>query len=203
MAIVKNGDLSGTIGNAIHYTHYDKKCVRSSPLKVKNPKTPEQQKQRSKLKSATAFVSRNLNTLIRPYWNPEGRRQHMSGQNLFCKLNVHAFDENGEPVFSLLKPITGNLGGFEGLEVKFLSEEGIIEISWINNARDHKTSGNNALKIFGFGPDDRVREIPCDSKRKDEFCSTQTDYPMLFLFFWNENLEIASEHEWVKRENGE
>ncbi len=201
MARIQNDKLSGLIGNAIISSRYGKPYIRSRPLHVKNPKTPAQQNQRSKFKAATEFVSRNLNSLIRPYWNPEARRQRMTGQNLFFKLNIHAFDENGLADLSFLKPVTGNLGGFENLEVICLADD-TIELRWTNNSRDSKTNENNHLIVFGCDAQNYVHNLKCNSKRKDEYCCIQTDYPILFLFFWNENLEIASEYEWVKRVDG-
>lgn len=200
MAGDKNNFISGSVGDFVFSHRYGKPYIKSKPGEVKNPKTPIQQKQRGKFKAANAFVSLNLHNLIRPYWNPQARLQQMTGQNLFCKLNVHAFDENGQPDLTLLKPVVGDLGGFEGLEVKFLPE-GIIEIRWANNTRDRKTNENNHLIIFGLDAQNYAHDLKCNSKRKDEFCTIKTDYPVLFLFFWNENLQIASEHAWVRVEN--
>jgi len=117
MARIRNDKLSGILANVIFSNRFGKPYIKSRPSKVKNPKTPAQQKQRSKFRDANAFVSRNLHQLIRPYWNPEARRQQMTGQNLFCKLNMHAFDENGNPDFDILKPVSGDLGGFELLKI--------------------------------------------------------------------------------------
>ena len=117
MARIRNDKLSGILANAIFSNRFGNPYIKRRPLKVKNPKTPAQQKQRSKFRAANAFISRNLHQLIRPYWNPEARRQQMTGQNLFCKLNMHAFDENGNPDFDILKPVSGDLGGFEDLKI--------------------------------------------------------------------------------------
>jgi len=117
MARIQDNKLSGRLANVIFSNRFGKPYIKSRPLKVKNPKTPAQQKQRSKFRAANAFISRNLYQLIRPYWNPEARRQQMTGQNLFCKLNMHAFDENGNPDFDILKPVSGDLGGFENLKI--------------------------------------------------------------------------------------
>ena len=205
MARIKNDTMSGLVGPVVISSRYGKPYVKSRSVKVNDPKTPTQLEQRNKFKAATQFVSCNLHQLIRPYWNPEARLQQMSGQNLFCKLNIHAFDENGIPDIERLKPVTGNLGGFEQLEVAFLSE-GTIEIRWINNARDKKTSENNQLKVFSIDQQYVTKEIPCTGIRKDEFCTLQadmTDLIYLFLFFWNEKLKITSAHEWVRVEGVE
>jgi len=202
MARIRNDKLSGRLANAIFSSRYGKPYIKSRPSKVKNPKTPAQQKQRSKFRDANAFVSRNLHQLIRPYWNPEARCQQLSGQNLFCKINIHAFDENGNPDFDILKPVSGDLGGFENLNVDFL-DNNIIEIRWTNNARDRKTNENNCLKIFGLDAQNYAHDLNCNSKRKDEFCKIQSEMNVFFLFFWNENLKIASEHRWVREKNSE
>lgn len=71
MASIKDKLLSGLVGPVIISHRYGKTYIRSKPSKVKNPRTPGQINQRGKFKAATQFVSRNLDTLIRPYWNPE------------------------------------------------------------------------------------------------------------------------------------
>lgn len=202
MARIQNDKLSGVLGNVVFSNRFGNSYIKSHASKVKNPKTAAQQKQRSKFRSANAFISRNLRVLIRPYWNPEARRQQMTGQNLFYKLNMHAFDENGNPDFYTLKPVTGDLGGFENLNVNFL-DDNIIEIHWINNARDRKTNENNWLKIFELNDQNYVHELNSESKRKDEFCKIQSKMNVFFLFFWNNELKVASEHRWVRKENSE
>ncbi|MFC2107384.1 DUF6266 family protein [Bacteroidota bacterium] len=202
MARIKNDTLSGTLGNVTLSSRFGKPYIKSRPAKVYDPKTPTQLKQRGKFKAATEFVSQNLHQLIRPYWNPEARRQQMTGQNLFNKLNIHAFDENGNPDLEQLKPVIGNLGGFENLELSFLSDD-TIEISWTNNSRDKKTNASNQLKVFGIDQLYITTEILCNARRKDECCTLQANLiglTRLFLFFWNDKLEICSKHEWGRVE---
>jgi len=66
MARIRNDKLSGILANAIFSNRFGNPYIKRRPLKVKNPKTPAQQKQRSKFRAANAFISRNLHQLIRP-----------------------------------------------------------------------------------------------------------------------------------------
>jgi len=200
MASIKDKTLSGLVGPLIISHRYGKTYLRSKPCTVKNPRTPGQMKQRGKFKAASAFVSRNLDELIRPYWNPEARRNGMSGQNLFCKLNTHAFSEDGYPDMASLKPTAGCLGGLDSLKLEMKDENSLCFI-WNNNARDKKTSGKNALKIFGISLELKVEELQCNATRQAESFLLElntTKYNHFFLFFWNKDLEQASPAVWIE-----
>ncbi len=199
MASIKDKLLTGLVGPVIISHRYGKAYVRSKPSKVKNPRTPGQVNQRGKFKAATQFVSRNLDELIRPYWNPEARRNAMSGQNLFCKLNTHAFDSDGFPDITRLKLTTGNLGEVNNLRLE-MAEDTIIRFIWNNNSRDKKTSEENEFKLFGMNLDLVVKELPCNAIRKHEafvMDLKQNTFSYLFCFFWNPQLQLASNSEWI------
>ena len=56
MARIRNDKLSGILANVIFSNRFGNPYIKSRPLKVKNPKTPAQQKQRSKFRAANAFL---------------------------------------------------------------------------------------------------------------------------------------------------
>jgi len=199
MASIKDKLISGLVGPVIISHRYGKTYIRSKPTKVKNPRTPGQVVQRGKFKAASQFVSRNLDELIRPYWNPEGRRNAMSGQNLFCKLNTHAFNSDGFPDITRLKLTTGDLGEINDLKVEKAGDS-IIRFIWNNNSRDKKTSEENQFKLLGMNLDLIVKELPCDAIREhEEFTLDLKEHTFvyLFCFFWNPQLQLASNNEWI------
>ena len=199
MASIKDKLLTGLVGPVIISHRYGKTYIRSKPSHVKNPRTPGQVIQRGKFKAATQFVSRNLDELIRPYWNPEAKRNSMSGQNLFCKLNTHAFNAEGYLDVTRLKLTTGNLGEVNNLKLEMAGDTSIRFI-WSNNSRDKKTSEENQFKLFGMNQDLVVKELPCDAIRKQKsFVLDFKKYTFLYLFcfFWNPQLQLASNSEWI------
>lgn len=199
MANIKDKLLTGLIGPVIISHRYGKAYLRSKPIAVKNPRTPGQMNQRGKFKAASNFVSLNLMELIRPYWNPEARRNAMSGQNLFCKLNTHAFNADGVVDMLRLKLTCGDLGEVEDLKLE-MSQRGCFRLNWNNNSRDKKTSGLNEFKLFAMKPNLKVVEIQSSAIRKNEFFEFDLNvscYSYLFCFFWNQKLELASESEWI------
>ncbi|BAX82645.1 DUF6266 family protein [Labilibaculum antarcticum] len=199
MANIKDKLLTGLVGQVIISHRYGKTYLRSKPTHVKNPRTPGQVNQRGKFKAASNFVSLNLVELIRPFWNPEARRNAMSGQNLFCKLNTHAFTIDGVPDMAKLKLTSGDLGGIEEFKAVIIEKNSIC-FNWHNNSRDKKTSDSNEFKLFGMNANLKVEEISTDAIRKSEtflFDLNENVYSYLFCFFWNPKLELASESEWV------
>lgn len=172
-----------------------KPYIKRRPKMVSNPKTAQQTNQRGKFKAASTFVSRNLNELIRPYWNPEAKRHGMTGQNLFCKTNTQAFDAEGNPDFDKLQLVVGDLLGLENLQFE-QKENNCFSLSWKNNANGNKANEESHLKIFGLDELLHVDEIPCTATRNQEsFSGTieQNKYTGLYLFFWNQELAQASE----------
>jgi len=142
-----------------------KPYLKRRPKKVKNPKTEQQTNQRGKFKAANAFVSRNLNELIRPYWNPEAKRQGMTGQNLFCKTNTQAFDAEGNADFEKLQLAVGDLKGIQNLNLE-KKEENCYGFSWTNNSKNDELNEESQLKIFGIDKLMQVEEFACDATRK-------------------------------------
>ncbi|MDQ2178557.1 DUF6266 family protein [Marinifilum sp. D714] len=170
-----------------------KPYLKRRPKKVHNPQTEQQTNQRGKFRAASAFVSRNLDELIRPYWNPEAKRRGMTGQNLFCKINTQAFDAEGKPDFEKLQLAVGDLKGIESLHIE--QEESNIKLSWKNNAKGEAGLEQNQLKIFGIDDNLHVEEIQCSATRQDEFFSGHFQYQKyigLFLFFWNSELSRST-----------
>lgn len=199
MANIKDKLLTGLVGPVIISHRYGKTYLRSKPSKVNNPRTPGQVNQRGKFKAASNFVSLNLDELIRPYWNPEARRNAMSGQNLFCKLNTHAFDGNGNLDMKRLKFSSGNLGEIKNLKIEKLEGDG-LRFTWNNNSRDRKTCGSNQFKLFVMDSELNVKELSCEAIRKTEsflLHLDEYDCSNFFCFFWNPKLQLASNSEWV------
>ncbi|WP_421918635.1 DUF6266 family protein [Marinifilum sp.] len=176
-----------------------KPYLKRRPKKVKNPKTEQQINQRGKFRAASAFVSRNLDVLIRPYWNPEAKRRGMTGQNLFCKINTQAFDADGNPDFEKLQLAVGDLKGIECLRTE-VKVENSIYLKWKNNSGNDKTIEENEIKLFGVDEALQVEAIECNVTRKQESCLFSLNlekYSALFLFFWDRELHMTSMPEWI------
>ena len=174
--------------------------LKRKPKKVRNPRTEGQKNQRGKFRAASIFVSKNLHQLIRPYWNPEAKRQGMTGQNLFCKINTHAFDGEGKVNVLALQATVGNLGGIDIESVDF-KQVNRLTVNWKDNSRDKKTSKENLLKVLGLQSNLIVEELECKSKRSSKVFTVEIEkdrYTHLYLFFWNDALEIASKGEWIE-----
>lgn len=63
MALVQNpiiGNTSGKYSSAVFYDYFGKKVMRSKPLQVANPQTPNQQLYRNKFRLVHKFVSDNI-----------------------------------------------------------------------------------------------------------------------------------------------
>ena len=75
----------------IKYRMWDEVYMRIRPKKVLNPKTIKQNNNRLPFGFRSKFASKNLRTLIDPYWNPVHNNRAKSGFNLFMSVNKPAF----------------------------------------------------------------------------------------------------------------
>lgn len=186
--------LKGLLDDVILSHRNGKPYIKRRPRKVKNPKTKQQTQQRGRFGAASAFVSRNLDSLIRPYWNPEAKRQGMTGQNLFCKINTRAFDAKGNLNLEELVFTSGSLEGIDLQRTEFMADKG-LRLIWEYKDNHQEANNKNLLKIFGIRDSLDVYEIKCSSLREEKECiiySDLTQYSHLFMYFWNQELNITS-----------
>ncbi len=131
MAIVQNpitGRSKKKFGTAVFSTQFGKNVMRTKPLEVKNPKSDEQVKQRSKF-SITVDLVRNVLPLINEVY--AGSLKKMSPFNKVTSLIVkNAFV--GEP--PVLDHTKVDLCNFEGSSVRNVSllalPNQVMEVSW-------------------------------------------------------------------------
>lgn len=134
MAIVKDGALSGRLGNIVLAKWNDIKVVRTLPRKRKAGEWSEKQIAHRKCFSAVnAFARKSREALIKPIWNPAATG-HYSGYNIFIKANKPAFEPAGELIDPrLLKMTTGKLPLPFNIEATYKCGDSVtIDISWEN-----------------------------------------------------------------------
>ena len=124
MAQLKNGligGVTGKIGNVIISSRYGKEYVKSAPDKVKNPKTKEQVKQRSKFSVTMAFL-KTMTTFIRVGFQnaSEDRRTPTNAASSYIMKNAFTNDAgNLELDYSKVLVSMGDLDTSEIINSEF------------------------------------------------------------------------------------
>ena len=124
MAQLKNGligGVTGKIGNVIISSRYGKEYVKSAPDKVKNPKTKEQVKQRSKFSVTMAFL-KTMTTFIRVGFQnaSEDRRTPTNAASSYIMKNAFTNDAgNLELDYSKVLVSMGDLDASEIINSEF------------------------------------------------------------------------------------
>ena len=124
MARLKNGligGVTGKIGNVIISSRYGKEYVKSAPDKVKNPKTKEQVKQRSKFSVTMAFL-KTMTTFIRVGFQnaSEDRRTPTNAASSYIMKNAFTNDAgNLELDYSKVLVSMGDLDTSEIINSEF------------------------------------------------------------------------------------
>jgi hypothetical protein len=109
MAIYKNGDLSGKIGDVIHSSWHGRPYTKRRPESVANPQTEAQQAHRN----AFAEISRLSSAMknghdIGLHW--QAVRQKLNTHSVFKKLNKDCYGPDGI-IYSRIKISQGSVIG--------------------------------------------------------------------------------------------
>ena len=144
MARLKNGligGVTGKIGNVIISSRYGKEYVKSAPDKVKNPKTKEQVKQRSKFSVTMAFL-KTMTTFIRVGFQnaSEDRRTPTNAASSYIMKNAFTNDAgNLELDYSKVLVSMGDLDASEIINSEFKDREFTVywDTVFKGNAKDN------------------------------------------------------------------
>jgi hypothetical protein len=121
-----NDGYRGSVGTVIGYQWRDVWCLRSRPVRVRNPRTPQQQAGRSVFGIVSSLAA-GFSTALRLGLQQESRRQGMTARNLFVRLNrpaVTLTDDGVEvdyPSFAVaagpVAPVAFDAAAVDGLSV--------------------------------------------------------------------------------------
>jgi len=201
MAIVENGIgkfLSGSIEGMVFVKGKYRTYMRSMPRERKASGWSEKQKQqRNGFGSVIRFAGEQKFRVIIPIWNKAAQNINMSGFNLFVKANRAAFDAQGKVSNpALLHFSTGELPLpymlWAGADTQ---NPGSIAIRWTDQLGDALHADDQLMAVFYH--DGAKAPFNTGFKRKDQRGQIANPIPNvensnLFLFFWNEKLDVYS-----------
>ena len=134
MAIVQNpliGEIRKSFGNAVFYVRYGKIIMSAKPLNPKNPKTPAQLRQRSKMRTTIQFV-RQVAPLLRLVY--ADILTDRSPFNKIVGINLKNAFTGNPPVLDHTKVVFCDVIGstISGVEITARPNH-IMEITWDPN----------------------------------------------------------------------
>ena len=151
MAKQQNGIIDvyrGRVGTVIGYQWRGRWCLRARPVRVHNPRTPEQQAVRGRFATLSRLAARMLPTLRRGM-------HHMALQNgvtecnLFISLNQGAVGD-GEVDYSRVAVAYGPVApvAFGSAAV----DGGIVSVAFEKNPRHRAASATDEVRLFAYCP---------------------------------------------------
>ena len=94
MATIKNGNLSGKLGDEIHSSYLGRPYTKRRPEKVANPRTEAQQGHRTAFAEISRLSSKmKAAHLVGLHWN--AMREKQNTYSMFKKYNKDRYNENG------------------------------------------------------------------------------------------------------------
>lgn len=156
MAKQQNGYLggySGKLGPVVGYSWRGKWCLRTTPAKVRNPRTDRQQSHRHLFKAMVQFAAHNAQVLrvgMRQVSHDEG----MTEQNLFVSINSQSFsliDGSLEVDYSRLLFACGPVApvAFGKPEI---DERQVLTVSFEKNPLHVRASGEDTVYLYAYCP---------------------------------------------------
>lgn len=125
------GGVSGKVSGVVGSKWKDIKYLRAYAVPA-NPDTPDQQIQRSRMRSIVAIARQLIGTLIQPFWNPF--YSSMSGFNAFVKYNIMHLADTTYYLTTDNQMSRGNLLGVENLAATYDTSTGEVEATWTDNS---------------------------------------------------------------------
>lgn len=127
---ITNSTIQGKIGNAIFYRVGRTSRVRSVPAEYLDANTPQQQENRSRLRIATRFYQRLMETILRDVWKVAAGKSGANGFNFFMKENMMVFKPNGKiSDFSRLQLGVGMMQKVDHL-VATVGDDDTVTLTW-------------------------------------------------------------------------
>lgn len=155
MAVVNNGlnqEIKGRLGNVIFFTRFGRTYVRSRAQKVHDPSTPLQQQQRKRMNDVMAFYKVVRQSVLAGIWREAASGLHMSGMNLFVKLNIAAFSGDGRVTdYEKLHFSCGVLPCGDRFRVTWQPSGRLVKVDWENATllnRDRYSDRFMAVMLF-------------------------------------------------------
>ncbi|MCO6473709.1 MAG: hypothetical protein J5I57_08265 [Melioribacteraceae bacterium] len=125
------GGVSGKVSGVVGSKWKDIKYLRAYAVPA-NPDTPDQQIQRSRMRSIVAIARQLIGTLIQPYWNPF--YSSMSGFNAFVKYNIMHLTSNDYYLSTDNQMARGNLLGVADFSATYNTSTGEVAATWVDNS---------------------------------------------------------------------
>lgn len=136
MATIKNGlgeNMKGRLGNVVFFSRFGRTYVRSCPMHVQDACTPLQQQQRKRMNDVMTFYKVVRQSGLAGIWREAALGQHMSGMNLFVRLNIPAFSGDGRVTdYEKLHFSCGTLPGGDRFQVKCPTSGSVVNVNWEN-----------------------------------------------------------------------
>lgn len=162
MAIIKNGLVSGKIGNQIYYVQEGRQCSRAVSSKPTKPATSNQARYREKMTVTSKFLN-NFKSVIKVGWHdPDSKRKYYSNSMSYhlCNALVELKDEDNKSQtlpdhFQIdLSKVLLSSGNIESPKIlSVLRKENQLHLTWDTNLGPITNRIYDILAIVAYQPD--------------------------------------------------
>lgn len=166
------GGYRGKLGPVVGYMWNGIWCVRARPEKVPNPKTQKQVEHRAIFKQEVQLASR-MRWAVEEGLNMAAKERHMTGHNLFVKLNQQAFSlVDGELAvdYARLQVAAGGLAPVAFGEPS-VSADSVLSVPFAKNPTHGSTDSYDSVKLFLYCPDAGQGYISNGDYRRTQRCA--------------------------------
>lgn len=194
MAIDNGSGASGSLGHLIYYYRKGKKCIRTKPAHVFNPKTASQTHYRTKMSMAGKLI-RNLRKFIDIGYQATEMDMPMNEARQYMLNNCFTKSADGATIMDYPKVIISRGEIAKPQETSLTIEGNTAHINWKTPVKGDYTDGDDKVMIAMFMDEgkDGLSQLLCNvAYRKDGSCTVPvplSDEPVhMWMFFYNPDI---------------
>ena len=148
------GGFSGRLGPAIGYMWNGKWCLRSRPVQVRNPRTPEQVAHRTLFREEVRLAAR-MRLGVAQGFTAMARQMGMTCFNLFVSLNQSAFSLEDERLVVDYRRLRLSSGPVAPVAFRSATIDGnnVVNIEFEKNPLRVVADGYDQVKVYVYCPD--------------------------------------------------
>lgn len=194
MAKNKNGKLSGTIGNLIHYENNGEQCVRIKSAEYHDANTPVQQSHRGRIRLSGQFL-KECKRIIKIGYQASTKNNYFNEANSYMYYNCFTMDGGKEYLdFSKVKISRGNIPAPEDCTI--VSSGITLDIKWRPYNKYERAYKSDHAVVLLYDSEGKSHQFTEAALRSDSSALIKIPndaiYPFhVWIFFHNPGFEVG------------
>lgn len=194
MAKNKNGKLSGTIGNLIHYENNGEQCIRIKGAEYNDANTEVQQSHRGKIRQSGQFL-KECKRIIKIGFQASDKNNYFNEANSYMYYNCFRREDSKDYLdFSKVKISRGNIPAPEDCSIVLSGNK--LEIKWRPYNKYERAFKSDHAVVMLYDSEGKSHNFTEAALRSDSSAQIEIPknaiYPLhVWMFFHNPGFNVG------------